>query len=572
MSINIRPEHPNPQCVRENWINLNGTWQFEIDAGCSGFARRLYAADCLEDEIIVPFCPESSLSGIGNTDFMNCVWYRRDMEIPANWLENGRHVFLHFGACDFETHVYVNQKKVGTHRGGYSSFCFDITKFAAAGTNVVCVAAVDDARNPMQASGKQCMEYASRGCHYTRVTGIWQTVWLEMREASYIDRFRFTPNAADGTVAVQGTIVGKGTVKVAVSFDGKEMGYAEVTADTGSFSTCIKLAEKHLWDLGQGNLYDVTLTCGDDIIRSYFGLRDIGFDGMKFMLNGRSVYQRLVLDQGFYPDGIYTAPSDEALKRDVELSMAAGFNGARLHQKVFEPRFLYHCDKLGYIVWGEYGDWGLDYSDPDCIGYFLPEWIEILHRDVNHPSIVGWCPFNETWDYLGHKRANPGVFYAAYHTTKAFDPTRPCIDTSGGFHVISDIYDHHDYEQDPVKLRERYMKFHENRSLDIGRRFTDRERYVEGQPFFISEYGGLGLSVQKGNWGYRDVHSLEEFYEGYKGLTDALLDNPSMFGFCYTQLYDVEQEENGLYTYERKPKVDIAKICEINTRKAAIEE
>lgn len=572
MTAIYRPEHPNPQCERAAWINLNGEWQFETDCARSGFERRLFEADALKDRIQVPFCPESELSGIGNRDFMPCVWYRREMEIPAAWLEAGRHIFLHFGACDFETHVYVNGREAGVHYGGYASFSFEITSLVTAGKNILTVAAVDDTRSPMQATGKQSMWYASRGCHYTRVTGIWQTVWLEMREASYIESFRFFPNAADGTVTVEGKTVGCGTVHMAISFAGRPVGEATVSADASVVAATIALSEKHLWDLGQGNLYDVELRLGDDVVKTYFGLRDIHFDGMKFMLNGRSVYQRLVLDQGFYPDGIYTAPSDEALCRDVELSMAAGFNGARLHQKVFEPRFLYHCDRLGYIVWGEYGDWGLDYSDAHCIGYFLPEWLEILARDCNHPAIVGWCPFNETWDYQGHKRADPAVFRTAYYTTKAFDPTRPVIDTSGGFHVISDIYDHHDYEQDPARFRERYMKFHTDRILDIDRRFKDRERYVEGQPFFISEYGGLGLSVREGNWGYRDVKSVEEFYESYRGLTDALLDNPSMFGFCYTQLYDVEQEENGLYTYAREPKVDIEKIRAINTRAAAIEQ
>ena len=285
------------------------------------------------------------------------------------------------------------------------------------------------------------------------------------------------------------------------------------------------------------------------------------------------MFQRLVLDQGFYPDGIYTAPTEEALVKDVELSMAAGFNGARLHQKVFEPLFLYHCDKAGYLVWGEQGCWGLDYSNPAALKYFLPEWMEALERDFNHPAIIGWCPFNETWDYEG-RRQDDSLLANVYKMTKLYDTTRPCIDTSGNYHVVTDIYDLHNYEQDPAKFAAIYESFKQGGDLEDNHGY--RQTPVKGIPTFISEYGGIKWDeegVEKDGWGYgAGPATKEEFLNRYKGLTDALLDNPHMFAFCYTQLYDVEQELNGLYTYERKPKFDMDVIKAINARKAAIED
>ena len=335
----------------------------------------------------------------------------------------------------------------------------------------------------------------------------------------------------------------------------------------------LPLSELYLWEAGRGRLYDLKLSFGEDRVDSYFGMRELLLDGERFLINGKPVFQRLVLDQGFYPDGIYTAPSDEALQQDIRLSMEAGFNGARLHQKIFEERFLYHCDRMGYLVWGEQANWGLDYSRPDGLKCFLPEWMEALDRDFNHPAIVGWCPFNETWDYAGRRQDND-LLATVYRMTKLFDTTRPCIDTSGNFHVVTDIYDMHDYEQDPAVFASFYENFAKGGPLKD--RMADRQTPVPGIPVFISEYGGIKWDVEGrlGNsWGYGDGPKTEEEYIArYKGLTDVLLDNPHMFGFCYTQLYDVEQEVNGLYTYDRKPKMDIAIFRQINSRKAAIEE
>ncbi|MCA0756101.1 beta-galactosidase [Paenibacillus sp. N4] len=576
-----RPEYPRPQFVRDAWLNLNGEWQFEMDPGKSGIARGLNKEDAkLSGAITVPFCPESELSGIGHTDFMPAVWYKRSFEVPDDW--NGGRVLLHFGAVDYEAEVWVNGKQAGSHRGGYSSFSFDITPLLQAGSNTITVYAVDDTRSGKQPRGKQSYNFHSGGCDYTRTTGIWQTVWLEHVPDCYIESFRLTPDPDNGAFHVAAKIKGPSNgvhLQCVAMLDGQEAG--RQTSAVGSMSSVtatVALSEIHLWEMDSPVLYDLKLELVHegktiDAADSYFGLRTVQLDGMAFRLNGKSVFQRLVLDQGFYPDGIYTAPSDEALKRDIELSQAVGFNGARLHEKMFEPRFLYWADKLGYLVWGEHANWGLDITDVSALARFLPEWIEGIERDYNHPSIVGWCPFNETWDSSRGTRQDNDVLRIVYETTKALDPTRPVIDTSGNYHVVTDIFDVHDYDQNPETFRERYRPLAENGEAWVS--YPDRQAYG-GQPYFVSEYGGIwwnpGQTGENG-WGYGDrPKSEQEFMERYEGLTNTLLDNPNMFGFCYTQLYDVEQEVNGLYTYAREPKFNAEKLHAINSRKAAIED
>lgn len=565
-----RPEHPNPQFMRSAWVNLNGEWGFLIDNSKSGKERNYYKKDKRFDrKITVPFCPESILSGIGNKDFMNAVWYQREFTVPERY--KGMKVFLHFGAVDYKAEVYINGEKAGTHTGGYISFKFDITDKITDGINLITVYAEDDTRNPMQPRGKQSEEYYSHGCDYTRTTGIWQTVWLEFVPESYIENIRIFPNAQNCSVDIQANVVGEGKFEALALFHERIMGAASVETKGGFVTAHLDLKEAYLWDVCEGRLYDLELRFNDDRVDSYFGLRDIKLDGYKFLINGKSVFQRLVLDQGFYPDGIYTAPSDEALLKDIKLSMDVGFNGARLHEKIFEPRFLYHCDKMGYLVWGEYPNWGLDWSDSDSVYHMLPEWMEELQRDFNHPAIIGWCPFNETWDRNGRKQQDD-VLRIIYNATKAFDPTRPCIDTSGNFHVITDIFDVHDYEQDVETFTKNYNLLMTDGTLFD--RHRSRQKY-NGEPTFVSEYGGIRWSVDQNDqnaWGYGNAPKTKtEFIERYKGLTDALLDNDRMFGFCYTQLYDIEQEQNGLYTYSRKPKFDPSIFRVINSRKAKIE-
>ncbi len=568
--INIpRFEHPDPQSERAAWLNLNGEWDFEFDFGNSKKESGIIERKDWETKIIVPFCPESKLSGIEHTDFIPAVWYRRSFDITAAQLEGN--VLLHFGAVDYETTVYINGKNAGSHKGGYASFKFNITEYLVEGENEIIVHAVDDTRNPLVPRGKQSQLLKSHGCDYTRTTGIWQTVWLEFVPKAYIKSFKLFPDYVNGIIGISAVVEGEGEFTASASYEGKAMGSFSKAAKS-TITGEIKLDEIHLWEVGCGRLYDLELTFGEDKVKSYFGLRNIKLDVYKFLINGKSVFQRLVLDQGFYPDGIYTAPNDEALENDIKISMAVGFNGARLHQKVFEKRFLYHCDRLGYIVWGEYGNWGLDWSNQAALAAMLPEWCECVERDFNHPSIIGWCPFNETWDIDGRKQYDE-VISTIYKVTKHMDETRPCIDTSGNFHTITDIYDVHDYEQDYHVFKENYDKlmtegiFYE--------RFPERQMYSGKGCAWVSEYGGLQWSRgDRGDaWGYGNApKTKEELIERYAGLTNALLDNYRMFGFCYTQLYDIEQEQNGLYYYDRTPKFDPEIFRKINSRKAAIED
>ena len=570
MNIIPRPEHPNPQFQRRDWMNLNGKWSFKIDKSKSGLAKKYYQPQTKFDRTInVPFCPESVLSGIEYKDFMDAVWYSREFTIPEKY--SGLRTILHFGAVDYKATVYINGKEVVTHKGGYISFEFDITDYITDGKNVLTVYVEDDTRNPLQPRGKQSEEYYSHGCDYTRTTGIWQTVWLEFVPESRIKGIKIFPNVENCSVDIQAEVIGSGKFEVLALYQERIMGAATVVSDGGFVTAHLDLKEAYLWEVGEGRLYDLELRFNEDKVDSYFGLRDVRLDGQKFLINGKSVFQRLVLDQGFYPDGIYTAPTEEAMIKDIQISLDVGFNGARLHEKIFEPRFLYHCDKMGYIVWGEYPNWGMDSSNPNILFSILPEWIEEIERDFNHPSIIGWCPFNETWDYDGRKQHDE-TLAVVYNTTKALDRTRPCIDTSGNFHVITDIFDVHDYEQDPKVFKEHYDKL-----MTEGELFDNhkkRQKYTGG-PTFVSEYGGIRWSVNEGEqnaWGYGDAPKNKyEFIERYKGLTDALLDNDQMFGFCYTQLYDVEQEQNGLYTYSRKSKFEASIFRAINSRKAKIE-
>ncbi len=577
-----REEHPNPMRLREDWISLNGEWQFEIDNSEVGLDKRFFERESLDGKIIVPFCPESRLSGVGNTDFMNAVWYRREFEVPESFF--GKRIILHFGAVDYEAKVFINGKEAGGHKGGYTAFSFDITKMLKSGKNTVIVYARDNMRCGNYPMGKQSKRFSSYECFYTRTTGIWQTVWLEAVGETYVENYKVYADIDNKSVTfnvkLEGDILNK-SLKTIVTYNGKKVGEAENCICSKNVNVCISLEELHLWDIACGNLYDVEFIVSEneeeiDLMKGYFGMRSISYCEKGFMLNGKIFFGRFVLDQGYYPGGIYTAPDDEALKNDILYSMQLGFNGARLHQKIFEPRFLYWADKLGYMVWEEMGNWNWDCTRTDSIETFIPEWLEAMERDFSHPSIIGWCPLNETWDVEGRKQSD-ALVSLIYKITKAVDPTRLVVDTSGNYHTEQfEIYDVHDYEQNPDVFRD----FYKDADKGIIRESVNRDntwwarQHYRGEMIFMSEYGGIKWDkVHPEGWGYGNApDSEEEFLERYKHLTESILNNKKMCGFCYTQLYDVEQECNGLLTYERKFKFDPEIFRKINTRIAEVEK
>ena len=576
-----RNEPPRPDKKRENWLCLNGRCDFEIDNAKNGIFRKFFLRDKLDTEIIVPFCPESKLSGIGETDFINAVWYRRSLEIPKTM--KGKNLILHIDACDYHTLVYVNGKFVGEHFGGYTSFEFDITDKILPDGNYITIYAEDDLRNEKQVSGKQSHKLDSYGCFYTRTTGIWQTVWLEAVPKHHIVNYKVYPNITSPSVTLLTEVTRESfgaELTISACYNGKQVGLAQCTINSLETSVTVPLSEKHLWNPGDGQLYTLKFTLRkdgeSDELEGYFGLREVALTEKGLNINGKTVFGRFVLDQGFYKDGIYTAPSDEALIYDIESSMKCGFNGARLHQKVFEPRFLYHADRLGYMVWAETGNWGLDHTKPENVYNFLPEWIEEVNRDFSHPSVIGWCPFNETWDIEGRRQSNEFIDMV-YSVTKLADKTRPVIANSGSFPVLrSDANDVHDYEQDPERLGSNYEQAKSGIIKDqLYRMDPQRQKFDKNLPLFVSEYGGIKWVKEKDSsaWGYgKDVISEEEFFTRLEGLTRVFLSNPSVFGFCYTQLYDVEQEQNGLLTYEREYKFSPEKFKAIFSSKSVIED
>jgi len=571
-----RPEHPRPDMQRENWMTLNGEWQFEIDKTADGDSRGLTYGKDLNAKITVPFCPESKLSGLGlgNSQKLKDVWYRRTFEVPPAMKD--QRVRIHFGGVDYRSWVYINGQLAGSHIGGSAAFNFEITGFLKAGPNEVVVKVLDDMWSGLQPRGKQSPD-RSDGCIYTRTTGIWQPVWLEAVGSSFVESISVVPDPDNARVLIEAKINGpaKDLTLTAEAFaDGKLTG-----SDTGKGpwqnTLVLNLKDRKLWEPGAPFLYQLKLTLRSgnekiDELKSYFGLRKVTLDGYRILINGKPYFQRLILDQGFYPDGLWTAPTDEELRKDIERSMACGYNGARLHQKVFEPRFLYWADKLGYMVWGEFPDWGFEFKVEGYSAY-VNEWTEILRRDRNHPAIVGWCPFNEE-----DKRAGE-LSRMIWNVTKAVDPTRPALETSGWTHTLPnpEVLDAHDYESNPEALRSRWM---ERLSVTTDDYFVPARYGIKAAPkpdrilpWMVSEIGGVGWATE-GGWSYGSgPKNTDEFYARYQGTIDAMLDNPHLFGFCYTQLTDVEQEKNGLYYYDRKPKFDLKKIHDITARQAACE-
>ncbi|MCD8312890.1 MAG: beta-glucuronidase [Bacteroidales bacterium] len=569
-----RPEYPRPQFERADWINLNGEWTYSFDFSDSGMDRNFFESEGFDDRIIVPFAPQCELSGVNFKDFIPEMWYQRTIRIPADWA--GRRILLNFGAVDYIATIYVDGQLAGRHWGGSSSFSVDITKFVSAGSDHSLVVRVEDnERGGEYAHGKQAEKFASYGCMYTRTTGIWQTVWLEPVAATGLKDAYIIPDLDQSRFIVEPRYYAQAEgqqLRIRVKDGDRTVSEKTITAsEQGRAELAVENVKT--WSPEDPFLYGIELDVlnadGEviDHVDSYAGMRKISIVGNKIYLNNEPRYLRFVLDQGFYPEGTWTAPSDEALRHDIEMSMAAGFNGARLHQKMFEPRFHYWADRLGYLTWAECASWGANVNRVGTARNFIPEWEETVIRDRNHPSIIAWTPFNEAWEMpVDPEEAREARRFVTdvYNLTKALD-YRPCHDVSGGVHVVTDIYTIHQYEQNPEKFRA-WLAPKDGRLP-----MFDPKRDVEheGQPYLVDEYGGIKWIVGQANseisWGYGEgPKTLDEFYERLEALTDVILDyGDEVCGYCYTQLTDVEQEQNGIYNYDRSLKFDMSRISAI---------
>ena len=590
-----RPEYPRPQFVRQDWLCLNGTWQFEIDWADSGIKRGLLERE-LEQEILVPFPPESNASGIGCLDNMNAVWYRREVEIPAEW--TGRKVLLHFQAVSTDATVWVNGTEAYRHRGCWVGFAVDLAGLAEPGETVtIVVRARHDTRKPGP-YGKQhnSTPVSLKNFDGCRSTGIWQSVWMEPVNELHLKRPRITPDRANRTFRiVQPVSQNRPSTRVHATlfWDGKDIAKTHVCAAMDfapSLDLVIPEDELHLWDVGEGNLYDIKLELTDldgkvfDTVDTYAGMRSVTIDGMKVLINGRPVFQRLVLDQGQYMDTRLTAPSDEMLLKDLEITMAAGFNGSRFHEKVFEERSLYHADRLGLLVWGEFGDWGWNLTNPSCD---MPsQWLEELERDYNHPCIIGWAGLNETVEEVSdHIRPIDDITRAMFLAAKAMDTSRIVLDASGHAHRVreTDVWDSPDY--DFRADVEDWASHHDG--LEDGKPHENAPSWLSktingpygGQPYFCSEIGGTWWAPrnahlpkeESGGYGERPA-TEERFFELTKIFCDRFLDHPMVFGYCYTQLTDTGSEQNGVVYQDRTEKYDLAKFKAVQDKQAAIEQ
>lgn len=559
-----RPEYPRPQFEREEWVNLNGEWSYTFDGENSGKERGWVDSEGFDEKILVPFCPESELSGIGHTDFIPTMWYQRELDIPADW--NGKNIMLNFGGVDYTCEAYIDGQFVGSHSGGTSAFSFDLTNFVKAGFNHNLVLFVkDDVRSMVQPLGKQAYKPESSGARYTRTTGIWQTVWMEPVSKTGLEFCRIVPSLDQKQFIITPeyfSLSGGEKLKVEIKDGDKIVSQTTIPAGNATVAT-LTLENVKTWSPESPFLYDITLEVLNkdnlviDRVSSYAGMRKIEVKGNRIYLNNTPYYLRFVLDQGFYPDGIWTAPSDQALKRDIELSMQAGFNGARLHQKIFEPRFHYWADKMGYLVWAEASDWGPDRKKPETRRNLINEWVETVKQRINHPSIIGWTPLNELRntdgsDYLRFNRT-------LYNLTQILDPTRPVITASGGDIYQQDIWSIHDYAQDPSVLSKNLTL--KNGKLDFTPFHVVKEAHYSGEPIVVGEYGGIKWTTDpayEDAWGYgKGPEIVEEVYDRMKKLTEAILTKQYISGYCFTQLTNIEQEQNGIYNEDRTPKFDM---------------
>ena len=572
-----RPEHPQPQFVREAWFNLNGEWQFEFDDKDAGLRENWGASSRpFSRKIIVPYCFEAPLSSIGDPSFHAVVWYRRSFTLPGDW--KGRRVLLHFGALDYRARVWVNGQLAGSHEGGHVPFAFEITPLLTTGENSIAVRAEDPPTDRYIPRGKQYWEPKSRGIFYTRTTGIWQTVWLEAVGSSYISSVRMTPDLGRGAVQLDFRVdhpAPETEISIEVSFQGRRRAVGLASAEEVRASAVVIVPGAQAWSPATPNLYEVTFELRRagrtlDRVRSYFGLRRVAVERGRVFLNNRPTYLKMVLDQGYWPESILTPPTDDAIQYDIRLTKEMGFNGARKHQKVEDPRYLYWADKMGLLVSAEMANAQL--FDERYAAAFAREWIEAVERDYNHPSIIIWAPINESWGTPDLRHAAQQMHLKSiYALTRSLDSTRLAIDNEGWEHTnATDLFALHDYARTGELLFQKYKSLGSGELPNNSRGALVPGFEYNGAPFLLSEYGGIayipeGAKVPSEAWGYSGVEkTAEAALDRHRGLTAAILKIPAFAGYCYTQLTDVEQEVNGLLTYDRKPKYDVRAIHAIN--------
>lgn len=581
-------DYPRPQLFRTGWEDLNGAWDFAFDDANAGEAQGWSRGFQAEKPIEVPFTYETKRSGIQDERQHHAVWYQRTVSVREE--RSGQRVFLRFEGSDFYTQVWVNGQYCGSHRGGYSRFSFDITGAVQGGENRVIVK-VEDSADEQQPRGKQRWTDENFGCWYVQTTGIWKTVWLEYVPEARVEALKLTPNLAQGSIDIEARIEAPAygenlTLAAAVSFQDHFINQAAVSVAGRDVRFSVPVARTDLpgfewavqtWTPENPNLYDISLSLTDageekDHVLSYFGMREIAIQDGHVLLNGHVLYQRLILDQGYWKDSHLTPPDEAALIEDIDKIKELGYNGLRKHQKTEDERFLYWCDVKGMLVWSEFPA-AYRFSDY-ATELFVEEWVRIVGQNYSHPCIITWTPFNESWGISRVKddRAQQHFTEAVYHLTKTLDPMRPVICNDGWEHTISDILTLHDYEEEGRVLLERYRGHKEeivtNRIAHNRSQFAMAQGFAyRGQPILISEYGGIAFNNGESGWGYGNkVKDEAAFIDRFDKITTAVKEIPYVCGYCYTQVSDVQQEINGLMDAERSFKVDPARIREINLR------
>ena len=573
-----RQEHPRPDMARADWQSLNGTWEFEFDDADKGQAERWHAGSRkFSKKILVPYCFQSKLSGIADPAFHDVVWYRRSLQIPESW--RSKRIQLHFGAVDYEARVWVNGDFAGSHRGGHVSFSVDITDLVKSGGNTIVLRVSDPSTDRTIPRGKQYWKEKSERIWYTRTTGIWQPVWIEAVDAVHVKRLRITPDVDRSQVGMEvlmSRVPPELKLRISAKKDGALQARAELDLSQTRSTATLPLENQQLWSPERPNLYDLSIEVisGDrvlDKVDSYFGQRKVGVHAGKFYLNNAPYYLKLVLDQGYWPDSLLTPPTDDAIQHDIKMTKAFGLNGARKHQKVEDPRWLYWCDKIGFIVWGEMAN-AYDFSE-EYVERFAQEWQEVIARDYNHPSIVAWVPINESWGarQILTSAVQQEHVKSLYHLTRSLDQSRLVVDNDGWEHTdATDLFTLHDYARTGEEMAAKY-KILETDPARIPRNGREALAFgykYNGTPFMMTEFGGIayrvGTPLAENEWGYSGIEpTKEKMLARLRGLIKALRANFAIAGYCYTQLTDVEQEINGLMTYDRKPKASPEEFAEI---------